>query len=215
MKRFVCLSKINVMSKITTFSRTFPAYHAKKGQPTFFVEGILTQLGVEYTSDDYFEWLRENNIGINSTFLCAFWKGLVPNIPPKSHTIRDHKRPLKVAEFINPVCWASKPYNKTPEGYWQIKFAPDVEVKKTWDIRFVTEPDDRDSDWSFVDFKEKQYTAYGYGGYDEEIMVKLAKNDGLEIRDFYDWLLPVRTRKQKESEEPAKKHVKSTVGTHK
>lgn len=30
------------MSKILTFSRVFPAYHPKAGQPTFFVGGILS-----------------------------------------------------------------------------------------------------------------------------------------------------------------------------
>lgn len=32
------------MSKVITFSRTFPAYHPRKGEPTYFVEKFWTSI---------------------------------------------------------------------------------------------------------------------------------------------------------------------------
>lgn len=171
------------MSRILTFSRTFPAYHPRNGQPTFFVEAILIQLGIDYTSLNYFIWLCENNKEIGEPFLDSFYNSLSHNIEPKSHTIRNHAKPLKAGEFINPKCWAGKPYNKTKEGYWQIKFAPDIEVKKTWN--FEIEIDD---DYTcflvnkkpFCEMNSKMTTNTGQLDY-------LAKNDGLNSLDLLYW----------------------------
>lgn len=171
------------MSRILTFSRTFPAYHPRKGEPTFFVEAILTQLEIDYTSYNYFDWLVKNNSEIDSSFLENFMDSFKQNIQPKSHTIRNHAKPIKVSEFINPKCWAGKPYNKTKEGYWQIKFAPDIEVKKTWD--FEIEVDD---DYTcflidnkpFCEMNSKMTTNTGQLDY-------LAKNDGLNTLDLLYW----------------------------
>ncbi len=185
------------MSKVITFSRYFPAHHSRKGQPTYFVEGILTQLGIMYKTGRYYKWLIENNPDISEIFLMKFFDSLERDIYPKSHTIRNYKRPVIVGNLLNPKCWAGKPNNKTPEGFWQIKFAPDIEVKKVWDIKVTTEDDDGENDWSFVDFLDNRYTAYGYGDYDSEIMVEIAKNDGLNISDFYKWFLTRRTKQQK------------------
>ena len=38
------------MARIITFSRTFPAYHPKAGEPTYFVEMILNDLGIDFRS---------------------------------------------------------------------------------------------------------------------------------------------------------------------
>lgn len=158
------------MSKILTFSRQFPAYHPKAGQPTHFVEAILNQLFIGYKHSDYLYWLVENNPTISRSFLVKFWLSLIPDIPPKSHTIRAHKKPLKVGEFINPKCWAGKPYHKTEDGYWQIKFAPDIEVKKVWD------------------FEIKDRIIYvGEWSLDGEAIKPLAKNDGLSKEDLLSW----------------------------
>jgi len=160
------------MSRILTFSRTFPAYHPRKGEPTYFVEAILSQLGIDYTSYNYFDWIVKNNPKIDSSFLEDFMDSLKQNIYPKSHTIRNHVHPLKVSEFINPNCWAGKPYNKTKEGYWQIKFAPDIEVKKTWDIQILNAP-------TFFETK--------INGKEFNSWTLLAKNDGLSAVDMLDW----------------------------
>lgn len=117
-----------------TFSRQFPSYHPNKGEPTYFVEAILTQIKIDYTSHDYLVWLIENNKGVSELFLESFFNSLSHDILPKKHTIRNHKRPINVGDYIIPKVWAGKPYNKTKEGFWQIVFAPPIEIVKTFDI---------------------------------------------------------------------------------
>ncbi len=160
---------MNMKSRITTFSRTFPAYHPRRGESTHFVEGILTQLNIDYTDHHYFIWLIENNPKISERFLDNFFNSLSVNIPPKSHTIRAHKKPLKIGEFINPVCWAGVPYHKTKEGYWQIRFCPDIMVQHVQ--KFNT----NEQGSIFVDGKHFPY----FG--------EICKNDGLNGEDFLDW----------------------------
>ena len=43
------------MAKVITVSRTFPDYHPKAGQPTYFVEQILNALGMNkpFNSADF------------------------------------------------------------------------------------------------------------------------------------------------------------------
>ena len=160
------------MIKAVNFSRVFPAYHPKKGKETHFVEAILTQLGIDYTSNDYFIWLCNNNKKISEPFLNDFFNSLSQDIYPKSHTIRSHVKPLNVGDFVNPTCWAGSPYRKTPEGYWKIKFAPDIEVKKTWDIQILNAP-------TFFETKidGKEFNNWSL----------LSKNDGLTAVEMLDW----------------------------
>lgn len=175
------------MSKVLTFSRTFPANHPRKGQPTYFVE-------------KFWNSLRDNDLPLpkNIDFPESFMWSILPlsNFGPKHHTIRSGNR-FKVGDKFSPRVWSGKPYRSK-----QIIIAPDIEVKKVWDIEITTESDDGESDWSYVEFLGKFYTAYGYGGYDKEIMVQIAKNDGLSISDFYKWFLTGRSKKQILNNEP-------------
>ena len=164
------------MSKVLTFSRVFPSYHPRKGEPTYFVEAMLTQLGIDYTKHDYFIWLVENNPDIDEWFLNEFYERLSHDIDPKSHTIRAHNKPLKVGEWVNPKCWAGRPYNKTKEGYWQIKFAPDIEVKKVWDF------ESKDA-WIYLKSKD-----HNWGGVEQTKFTEIAKNDGLTYDDLKKWI---------------------------
>jgi hypothetical protein len=158
------------MSRVMTFLRVFPSYHPRKGEPTYFVEAILTQIGIDYTKHDYFVWLVENNPDIDEWFLNEFYERLSHDIDPKSHTIRTHKKPLKVGEWFNPKCWAGIPYKKTKEGFWQIKFAPDIEVKKVWDFEVYN----RHMGISDLSFRHVNVPL-------------VALNDGLELVDFMHW----------------------------
>ena len=72
------------MSKVITFSREFPKYHPKAGQPTFFVEQIYNSL------------LSKNN-------LMDYSSGV------KKHTIRKGNR-WKVGDKFSPRVWSGKPY---------------------------------------------------------------------------------------------------------
>lgn len=170
------------MSRIITFSRYFPAYHPRKGEPTYFVEGILTQLGIKYKTGGYFKWLIENNPEISEVFLIKFFDSLKRDISPKLHTIRNHKRPAVVGGSLNPKCWAGKPYNKTPEGFWQIKFAPDIEIKKVWDVK--VEKDNFQNDDGTIAVVTKIIID---GMHKTENYEKLAANDGLNIDDLCNW----------------------------
>ena len=160
------------MTKLVNFSRVFPAYHPKNGQSTHFVEAILKQLNIDYTSNDYFIWLCENNKNISELFLDKFHQSLSENIYPKSHTIRSHTRPVNVGDYINPTCWAGSPYKKTVEGFWKIKFAPDIEVKKVWDIQI-----NHALSWFETIIDNKQFDDWS----------SLGKDDGLKNEDFIDW----------------------------
>lgn len=94
------------MAKVITFSKTFPAYHPKAGQPTYFIEKISE--GLIYT-DPY---------GTNFN----------PKIQPKYHTIRAGNR-WKVGDKFSPRVWSDKPYNSK-----QVIIAPNIEIKKVWNI---------------------------------------------------------------------------------
>lgn len=171
------MSLKSIKAREITFSRVFPAYHPKKGENTFFVESILNGLLIDYTSSNYYVWLLENNPEIDHLFLHNFFTSLEVHLPKrltgKYHTIRNHKKPIIVGDFISPKVWAGKPYNKTKEGYWKIKFAPDIEIKKTWDFH--------------VDLNGV-YSINGHYFYNENY---LAKNDGFvsDREDLFPWLM--------------------------
>jgi len=98
------------MSRIITFSRTFPAYHPKKGQPTYFVEKLLSSINYKYYDED-----RQFNPRLS-----------VDSFEPKHHTIRSGNR-WKVGDKFSPRVWSGKPYNSK-----MITIAPDIEIKQIW-----------------------------------------------------------------------------------
>lgn len=103
------------MSKVITFSRVFPVYHPKAGQPTNFIEKIYAGL-----ADIYEDFKIPNDAN-------DFWDfHEYYNSKPKFHTIRGGNR-WKVGDKFSPRVWSGKPYNSK-----QIILAPDIEVKKVW-----------------------------------------------------------------------------------
>jgi hypothetical protein len=172
-------------TKHITFSRSFPAYHPKKGQQTYFVEAILTQLDIDYTDDKYFVWLVENNPKITELFLSQFFLSLSHDIESKSHTIRSHKIPLNIGDYISSYCWADRPYHKTPDGYWQIKFAPNIEIKKVWDYKYIILP--KQSKWLINNVEVSVFDSYMQQWANSDIIKKIAQNDGLNLTEFCDW----------------------------
>ena len=85
------------MAKVITFSRTFPVYHPKAGQPTYFVEKFYNSLFSRNNLMDYPKGLE-----INESIL-----------EMKNHTIRAGER-WKKGEYFSPRVWSGKPYN-TPQ----------------------------------------------------------------------------------------------------
>lgn len=153
------------MSKVITFSRHFPAYHPRAGEPTYFVEKIWQSIYMD-------EKFRGEDQFYN---LCDLGFDLMPHdkYQPKHHTIRAGHR-FKVGDWFSPRVWSGKPYNSK-----QIIIAPDIQVKKAWDFK-IKKFENR---W-YIDFGSHSI-AYGYEGYSS--IDKLARNDGLTRQDFFDW----------------------------
>ena len=102
-----------------TFSRYFPAYHPRKGEPTYFVEQIWNSL-------------NELKLPVpkNKDLPHDFMWSILPlsNYGAKHHTIRAGNR-WKVGDKFSPRVWSGKPYNSK-----QIIIAPDIEIKKVWNF---------------------------------------------------------------------------------
>jgi len=102
------------MSKVITFSRVFPAYHSRKGEPTYFVEAFYKSLFVAKVIP------KELHGSFNhQKFINGF---------KKHHTIRAGKR-FKKGDFFSPRVWSGKPYHSK-----QVILASDIEIKQVWNI---------------------------------------------------------------------------------
>lgn len=145
------------MSKVLTFSRKFPAYHPRKGEPTYFVEKILNFIGHDK---------RLYQKGINRA-ICDL----------KLHTIRAGNR-WKAGDKFSPRVWSGKPYNSK-----QIIIAPDIEVKSVQEFKIEVDNDYvcvLIDDWPFFEENKNMVTQ-------TEAFETLAKNDGLTFVDFKNW----------------------------
>lgn len=155
------------MSRVIIFSRVFPTYHPRKGEPTEFVEKVWAGKGISMLNTDV---LKEEYIGVSRIGNLFY---------PKHHTIRAGNR-WKVGDKFTPRVWSGKPYASK-----QIIIAPDIEVKKVWNIYMV------------------------WGGYNWFITTKelnkpisidmLAKNDGLTTEDFMNWFCKNKKSRQGDS----------------
>lgn len=164
------------MSKVITFSKTFPKYHPKAGQPTGFVKSILHQQGV-LINEDYKRLLLKLNTKklfegkLSFADIIFFLEDLKKEDEPffdKIHTIRKGYR-FMACEKFSPRIWSAKPYASP-----QIIFYDDLEIKKVHEFRL--EPTEKYARY-FVNDKEMISIDF----------VKLSKNDCLEPDDFEDW----------------------------
>ena len=146
------------MSRVITFSRTYPSYHLRKGQPTYFVEKIWDSLGLP---------LHQPTIlanGLNEEYL-NFQRLGDDFIWPKHHTVRAGHR-WKAGDWFSPRVWSGKPYNSK-----QIIIAPDIQIKKTYDFELQ-------GGKAFIhDFMELNNIG----------LSTISKNDGLLLNDFVGW----------------------------
>ncbi len=157
------------MSKVIIFSRQFPKYHPKAGEPTHFIEQILNT--VFPRNDNGIINLDELNKQIRPYVNDLF---LIDGLLKKWHTIRNGTN-WKVGDKFSPRIWSGKPYASK-----QIQFAPDIEIKKVWDFEIIHSDGTGDYDkgiWILID----------------NIVISdywvnvLAKNDGLETDDLIAW----------------------------
>lgn len=145
------------MARVITFSRTYPAYHPRKGQQTFFVEKITRSL--------HLSGIRPYDIpdGVFSTEMYYL-------VDPKHHTIRVGNR-WKVGDYFSPRVWSGKPYASP-----MITIAPDIKIEKVWNIAISKD---------FKDTAPRFEILYKYFSIEEEI--RLATNDGLSHDDLRSW----------------------------
>lgn len=174
------------MSKVITFSRAYPSYHPRKGEPTYFVEKIWEGLNRnQHTADDWRSW---NVKQLEDAIPDCVNNYAGHNYIPKHHTIRSGHR-WKEGDWFQPAVWGNNINPKSgrsgPYHSKQIKFAPEIQVKKTWDL------DIHGTDW-YLDGRH-EYTT----GWDVSIET-IAANDGLLPIDFYDWFTLSPDFKKKE-----------------
>lgn len=155
------------MSKVIIFSRTFPSYHPKKNQPTYFVEKFWKSLWNQdkfYDVPNYADQLPTDYSDV---------KANIHQHEPKHHTIRAGHR-FKAGDFFSPRVWSGKPYNSK-----QIIIAPDVEIKKVWDFEII----------GTKEFNNRKVIINGVERFELRSLssCELAKNDGLDRGDFEDW----------------------------
>ena len=148
------------MSRPIMFSRVFPSYHPKKGEPTLFVEKIWKSL-----AGTNCEWDLQNFMVVTKLLELQL---PIMHHAPKHHTIRAGHR-WKIGDNFSPRVWSGIPYRSK-----QIIIAPDIEIKKIWDIKIV----------GFNIYINKVQLI---GHSTHEPYVELANNDGLLINDFWDW----------------------------
>lgn len=149
------------MAKVITFSRTFPVYHPKAGQPTYFVEKFLNSFPETFENISIDEYFTDLNGG-------RFYSGGLINVDilePKYHTIRAGKR-WKVGDYFSPRVWSGKPYNSK-----MITIAPDTLIKKVYDFKI-------DGGVFFINNNKVYF---------EDILYDIAHNDGLVRKDFFAW----------------------------
>jgi hypothetical protein len=164
------------MSRVMTFSRTYPAYHPKRGQQTFFVEKMIQWYwdNVSNVMQGYHN-VPEMLYALNhSKFPKDFYQQFSDTLNPeinewKSHTIRGGHW-YKPGDFFRPCIWTGAPYNSP-----QMQFLPALSIPKTWDF------DINGTDF-YLDGRH-QFALTG-DGFDFD---KVASNDGLNHIDLNDW----------------------------
>lgn len=111
------------MSRVITFSRTFPWSHPRAGEPTYFVEKFWQSIYIDVYNDcvrEEFDFSSLYNAGID---IYAHDK-----YTAKHHIILAGHQ-WKAGDWFSPRAWPDKSYNSK-----KIIIAPDIQIKKTWDF---------------------------------------------------------------------------------
>lgn len=155
------------MSRVMTFSRVYPSYHPKAGQPTYFVEKIWNSIGFKNAIEDEGVFNKVHSLtGYDVDFIQRFFDTLGHDVNKKHHTIRYGHR-WKEGDWFSPRVWSGKPRRSL-----QITFAPDIQVKKVWSFSIAL-------DGLYVD--QQRYLILS------GLIKDVAANDGLDLDDFLDW----------------------------
>ena len=152
------------MAKVIILSRFFPAYHIRKGEPTYFAEKLLNMLDLNYEGGDYKKILSSLNPAKKD--ICKEFLNSLSNTDEiKGHTIRAGNR-FKAGDKASLRVWSGKPYRSK-----QIIIAPETEIKKVWDFKIMG---------GNVFLPPHEYL-------DDELLTRIAQNDGLTLTDFVSW----------------------------
>ena len=155
------------MSKIIIFSRVFPSYHPKSGEETFFVEKILKGL----INNNVYPLVGKNSLNIPISMIDK-----IKECEPKYHTIRAGNR-WKDGDKFSPRVWSGKPYRSK-----QIIIAPDIEIKKIWNIEI------KNRDFYLCENEGCLFDLVNsISPIKTETLGNIANNDGLELMDFLAW----------------------------
>lgn len=155
------------MARVITFSRIFPAYHTKKGEPTYFVEKFWNSLQnfPKRKSGFFYRELLELNPWMNPTQSLALFDSVDGKIGlVKNQTIRSGNR-WKVGDYFSPRVWSGKPYNSK-----QIIIGTDTKIEKVFDFKI-----------------REKYLFIDNNKINPLNIQLLASNDGLTDADLLDW----------------------------
>lgn len=165
---------------VKIFSRVFPQKHRKAGQPTTFVEQIWNSQNLTLKGDTYIypmeiEDIKRLNPDKSWIILEPFMATLQNRTVlqnPKGHTIRSipkNGKKIKVGDKFSPRVWSGKPYFSK-----QITIFEPLEVVKVWDIKI---------EGFCIWINKELYSNLEFS----DAVKKLARNDGLDIEDFWSW----------------------------
>jgi hypothetical protein len=147
------------MARVITFSRQFQTNHPRKGEPTYFVEQIYNSIYGLYDWSDAMGGEDCYPIEMN-----------IDTLEAKHHTIRQGYR-WKVGDKFSPRVWSGKPYQSK-----QIIIAPDIEIKKIWDVEIFM-------------LEGRLHAGIPEANNIHRLLPlnQIAKNDGLTFEDMRDW----------------------------
>lgn len=152
------------MARVITFSRTFPEYHIRKGEHTFFVEKFLKSWDMVHSFIEIAASPLIDSCFINNE--------VFENCLPKNTTIRKGHR-FKEGDLFSPRIWGNDINTKSkrsgPYHSKQIILAPDTLIKKVYNFTI--------DKYGSIEVNGKQKAFYG----------DIAKNDGLSPGDFRSW----------------------------
>lgn len=161
------------MSKVIIISRTFPATHPRRYEPTFFVEKIWKALQTHGYKEpwNFFNELPGLSSVINIHDYAASKE--------KYHTIRAGRR-WKLGDMASLRVWSGLPYRSK-----QIAIVPDLMIQKAIDIE--------------IHFNPFQVVIPTPGKTNQWGMLSnglVAENDGLSYDDFQNWFDPWKTNRK-------------------
>lgn len=147
------------MTKVLLLSQTFPAYHERAGQPTFFVEQYLNGTGepINHLYEKTYENLSPRRVE-GSSKLTTFRKG----------------NRWRVGDWFSPRCWGNDVNLKSgkigPYNSKQIIIGEDRMILKSWKLEIKPN--------GLTYLNNRPYTSW----------VCLSKDDGLNESDLRGWM---------------------------